>query len=276
MKKILVILVIINVILLGGCIVPIEEVTDESPVFDAENMTDRFLIGSNILVIDIGITATDLEDGDLTSVITANIENVNILEEGHHMIHFEVEDSDGNNVAYSQEIRVITANQWLYEYLMTDADYQCFSILCVNKEEVSLDQIAATKVCINERACVGSYYDMVNNIFASSVQLDYSSNDILSQKIVFVSVNLNTGELYFYMDSYLGRSTTYLLLEVEITKTINQDNKVCDYQITQGYINPTEEKMCDFYVYNDFETEIIAIIEAAGLTLEDFNFSDVS
>ncbi|MDD5699946.1 MAG: DUF5011 domain-containing protein [Candidatus Nanoarchaeia archaeon] len=138
-----------------------------NPVPPTDNLPVITVLGSNPVTIqvgstytDAGATATDVEDGDLTSSIAVtNSVNVNLL--GVYSVTYSITDSDGNTVTATRTVRVvdttapvITINGASTVSIVVGSTYTDAGATATDNYDVSVNVIATNNVNSN---VIGTY-----------------------------------------------------------------------------------------------------------------------
>ena len=79
-------------------------VTNESPVINA---IDKVIKKGEVFKPLEGVTATDKEDGDLTSKVSVKSNNVNVNNIGEYQVNYSVSDTDGNTSLKTIKVSVV-------------------------------------------------------------------------------------------------------------------------------------------------------------------------
>ena len=89
--------------------ITITVIPDADPVFGNIPINQVITEGETLDLLGLGLTASDEEDGDLTSAITVSITDTSVLTVGDHMVTYTVTDSAENSVTTTITLTVLEA-----------------------------------------------------------------------------------------------------------------------------------------------------------------------
>ena len=81
----------------------------EAPVINIKNKTYKIKTNGEINVLD-GVSASDIVDGDLTSLVTTNLDTLDLSKEGIKKLEYNVSDKAGNTTTSTAYITVVHDN----------------------------------------------------------------------------------------------------------------------------------------------------------------------
>lgn len=88
----------------------------EKPIINIKNSSYELKLGDSLNIME-DVSATDNQDGDITSFITTNKKELNFNEEGNKKLVYTVKDSAGNTASKTVDINVVS-NQDTYLHII--------------------------------------------------------------------------------------------------------------------------------------------------------------